>query len=110
MSTRRTIAAAALLAASMGVAVGPAAASEVDRAAEPGPFAMFGDLVVARPSGVAMTAVGTATFVASLPFTAAGGNVKEAGEQLVVGPAKETFVRCLGCRRSGYRSEYDDVE
>jgi hypothetical protein len=68
----------------------------------PGDYAMVADLVVARPLGVVFTAVGAAVFVVSLPFTAAAGGVKEAANGLVVGPAKETFVRCLGCESSGY--------
>jgi hypothetical protein len=48
-------------------------------------------------------------FVVSLPFTAAGGSVKEAGRGLVVGPAKETFVRCLGCPSSGYYHNPDEM-
>lgn len=76
----------------------PAAANDEER---PGAFTMFGDLVVARPIGVAVTAVGSLAFVLSLPFSALGGNVKESADALVVGPARETFQRCLGCRTSG---------
>ena len=64
---------------------------------EPTDGAMMVDLVVARPIGAARTVLGAAVFVVSLPFTALGGGVGEAAETLVVGPAKETFVRCLGC-------------
>ncbi len=71
----------------------------------PDPFAMVGDLVVARPIGLAMTAVGTAAFIVSLPFTAMAGHVSEAAQTLVLGPAETTFVRCLGCRNSGYTSK-----
>jgi len=106
---RRTMIGGLLIAASVAAAGAPPP-GDLRAAQEPGPFAMVGDLLVARPFGIALTAVGTAAFVASLPFTVAGGNVGEAGEQLVVGPGKETFVRCLGCRRAGYRSEYDDVD
>jgi len=41
----------------------------------------------------------------SLPFSALGGNAAEAGEVLVVGPAKATFVRCLGCTRTGRKQQ-----
>lgn len=64
---------------------------------EPRFFGMIGDLVIARPLLVAATILGTGIFVASLPFSAIGGNVKEAANTLVVGPARQTFVRCLGC-------------
>jgi hypothetical protein len=46
---------------------------------------------------LALTLGGTAAFVASLPFTALGGNVEEAAKTLVIGPAKSTFTRCMGC-------------
>ncbi|EAQ97662.1 hypothetical protein [Congregibacter litoralis] len=82
------------------------AQSSIDE--KPNAFAMAGDLVVARPIGLVMTAVGGAAFVVSLPFTALAGSVSESAESLVLGPAKETFVRCLGCRVSGY--SYKDAE
>ena len=78
----------------------PALAQNPD--GRPGDYAMVADLVIARPLGVVFTALGAAVFVVSLPFTAAAGGVKEAANGLVVGPAKETFVRCLGCESSGY--------
>ena len=78
---------------------------------EPSALAMTGDLILARPLLLAATVVGTAVYIVSLPFSLAGGNAKNAGETLVVGPAKATFVRCLGCKRSGYQKDvpsYDD--
>ncbi|MDG1772964.1 MAG: hypothetical protein P8H32_05965 [Oceanicoccus sp.] len=78
---------------------------------EPSALAMAGDLVIARPLLLVATVVGTAFYVVSLPFSLAGGNAIEAGETLVVGPAKSTFVRCLGCTRSGYKKDvvaYED--
>lgn len=63
----------------------------------PPAYAMVGDLVIARPLGLILTAVGTGVFVVTLPFSALGGNVGEAADALVVTPAKTTFVRCLGC-------------
>ncbi|MDV7212115.1 hypothetical protein SAMN04244572_02437 [Azotobacter beijerinckii] len=71
----------------------------------PPAYAMIGDLIVARPFLIAATLAGTAAFVISLPFTALGGNVKEAGQSLVVAPGREAFVRCLGCTTSGYRQD-----
>lgn len=68
---------------------------------EPSAAAMTGDLLIARPLGLVFTTVGTAAFIVSLPFSAAGGNVSQAADTLVVGPARETFVRCLGCRSAG---------
>lgn len=72
---------------------------------EPTALAMTGDLIIARPFLLAMTAVGTLVYVVSLPFSLLGGNAAEAGETLVIGPAEATFVRCLGCTRTGYKQE-----
>lgn len=66
----------------------------------PPAYAMIGDLVVARPFLIAATAVGTAAFIVSLPFSALGGNVGEAAEAMVASPAREAFARCLGCTSS----------
>jgi len=68
---------------------------------KPGAFTMVGDLVVARPVGVVITAVGAVAWVVALPFSALGGNVEGSAEALVLGPARETFQRCLGCRMTG---------
>ena len=57
------------------------------------------------PALLATTIIGSAVYLVSLPFSALGGNAGEAGEVLVVGPAKATFVRCLGCTRTGRKSE-----
>ncbi|MDR7023829.1 hypothetical protein SAMN05216370_1572 [Pseudomonas peli] len=69
----------------------------------PKAFSMIGDLLIARPLLIGATAIGALAFVVSLPFTAAGGNIGEAGHALVVEPGKEAFVRCLGCTTSGYK-------
>ena len=58
--------------------------------------AMMIDLVVYRPVGIALTAVGAAFFVVSLPFTAAAGSTDEAGQTLVGKPFQFTFDRPLG--------------
>lgn len=54
------------------------------------------DILLVRPLGIVATAVGGAIFVVSLPFSALGGNVKEAGNVLVVEPFFYTFKRRLG--------------
>lgn len=72
---------------------------------EPSALAMVGDAVVARPLGLLFTVIGAVTYVATLPLSLAGGNAGEAGKVLVVGPAKATFVRCLGCTKSGYKHD-----
>lgn len=58
--------------------------------------AMTIDILLVRPLGIVATAVGSAIFVVSLPFSALGGNVKEAGKTLVVEPFFYTFKRRLG--------------
>lgn len=63
----------------------------------PSALAMTGDALFARPALLAMTLVGSAVYVVSLPFSLLGGNASEAGKVLVVDPAKATFTRCLGC-------------
>lgn len=78
-------------------------AQQVDE--EPSPLAMAGDALIARPLGVVITAAGTVLYVATLPFSLLGGNAGEAGKALVVAPAEATFVRCLGCTKSGYKHD-----
>ncbi|HWH87348.1 MAG TPA: multidrug transporter [Pseudomonas sp.] len=68
----------------------------------PPAYAMLGDLLIARPLLVVATVIGAGAFVVSLPFTALGGNVGDAGQALVVDPAKAAFVRCLGCIGEGF--------
>jgi hypothetical protein len=58
--------------------------------------AMMADMVLLRPLGIAATAIGTVFFVASLPFSAPGGNAKGAFEKLVAEPAGFAFARPLG--------------
>ena len=67
--------------------------------------AMGGDLLIGRPLLFTATVLGTAIWLVALPFTAAGGNVKDSAQKLVVWPAKNTFVRCLGCPTAGYKKD-----
>ena len=80
---------------------------------EPSGSEMLFDAAIARPLGVATTAVGVAAFIVTLPFSALGGNVANAADKLVIDPARETFVRCLGCRRVGtpdrFRGSEDEI-
>ncbi|MEH6580697.1 MAG: hypothetical protein V7754_02085 [Halioglobus sp.] len=69
---------------------------------------MAADLVISRPIGVVMTVAGAAAFVVSLPFTLLAGNASDAAEKLMIGPAANTFVRCLGCTEPGY--SYRDID
>ena len=67
------------------------------------------DVIAARPLGIVITGVGAALFVVSLPFSLLGGNVGEAGKALVIDPARETFMRCLGCSSAEHSgSNYSD--
>ncbi|MGH8352953.1 MAG: multidrug transporter [Pseudomonas sp.] len=103
---------AAVLALTTGLLALPAQAQEYVQqnasgdpmytANAPKAYSMIGDLLIARPFLIAATAIGAVAFVISLPFSALGGNVGEAGKALVVEPGKEAFVRCLGCTTSGY--------
>lgn len=71
----------------------------------PSALAMTGDALVARPVLLVMTAVSSVVYLVSLPFSALGGNAGEAADVMVIGPAKATFVRCLGCSMSGRKLE-----
>jgi len=77
---------------------------------EPSGGEMMVDALVARPIGLATTVVGAATFIVTLPFSALGGNIDKAADKLVVDPARETFVRCLGCRQSGHPDRFKGQE
>jgi len=72
---------------------------------DPGPVEMIIDGLVVRPLSFVVTVLGTVAFILTVPFSALGGNVGVAAEQLVVTPASYTFTRCLGC----LRREYKDV-
>jgi hypothetical protein len=96
-----------VLAAVMAVS---ASISHVSVAAEPGVvveedpsvMAMTTDLIFVRPIMLVGTVFGSAIWLVSSPFSLAGGNSMQAADTLVVGPAKATFVRCLGCIDDGY--------
>lgn len=64
---------------------------------DPSALRMTGDALVGRPGLLALTALGAATFLVTLPFSLLGGNVDQAADTLVIEPAKQTFARCLGC-------------
>jgi hypothetical protein len=57
---------------------------------------MLADTVLVRPSMFVASIVGVVTFVITLPFSALGGNMDEAGKTLVLDPLEYTFVRPLG--------------
>lgn len=68
------------------------------RTAEEGPSggAMLADAVFMRIPMTAVTLVGAGLFVVTLPFSAIGGNVGEAGTKLVKEPFEYAWVRPLG--------------
>ena len=78
------------------VLAAPASAQVELMKREPGAGAMTYDLLLLRPLGAAATVVGSAIFVVSLPFSALGRNVGNAGRVLVANPFAFTFVRPLG--------------
>jgi len=54
------------------------------------------DVIVARPVSFALTIVGSALFVVSLPVALTAGCVDKTAHTLVVVPGKDTFTRPLG--------------
>jgi len=60
------------------------------------PINVIVDVLVARPISLAMTTVGSALFVVSLPFAAASRSTHETTQTLVVGPARDLFTRPVG--------------
>jgi hypothetical protein len=72
------------------------AAFYTEESEEPTAGTMLADTVMVRPLMLVGTVVGVVAFVVTLPFSALGGNVGEAGRILVVEPAKYTFIRPLG--------------
>jgi hypothetical protein len=73
-----------------------ALAQEYFEAKEPSGEAMLYDMVIMRPAGLVATIVGSAFWLISLPFSAAGDNVDTATKKLVKEPAAYTFKRPLG--------------
>jgi hypothetical protein len=54
------------------------------------------DVIVARPVSFAMTVIGSALFVVSLPVAIPAKSVEKVARTLIVTPAKDTFTRPLG--------------
>ena len=105
-NTRAKRAVTALLVSCLMLPQALLAGSAVDES--PNEWAMVGDLLVARPVGLALTVGGTAVWLVSLPFTILAGHAGEAAETLILGPGESTFMRCLGCRNPGYTGK--DIE
>jgi formate hydrogenlyase subunit 4 len=60
------------------------------------PTSVVVDVAVARPFTFALTILGSALFVVSLPVAIPSQSVGKAAQALVVAPAKDTFTRPLG--------------
>lgn len=73
----------------------PTETRPVSSAERPSAAAMLVDLPV-RILGLVAIGVGAITWVVTLPFSATGGNVEEAGSSLVGDPFRFTFQRPLG--------------
>jgi hypothetical protein len=67
-----------------------------NEAEEPTAGEMLADTVLVRVPMLLATVVGVVTFVVTLPLSALGGNVGQAGNTLVLEPAEYTFLRPLG--------------
>ncbi len=63
---------------------------------QPSPGSAFIDALFYRPVGLAAIPLGSVLFVATLPFSATGGNIGQSFDNLVVAPFKYTFNRPLG--------------
>ncbi len=60
------------------------------------PASVVVDVVIARPLTFAMSILGSALFVVSLPVSVPSGSVKKTAQTLVVGPFNDTFGRPVG--------------
>jgi hypothetical protein len=63
---------------------------------EPDATVMILDGLIARPLGLAVTTVGTATFLVTLPFSAASGDTGKAARGMIAEPGAWTFTRPMG--------------
>jgi hypothetical protein len=87
---------AVLLATSNMAYVSNAQAMDYTTTERPSGGAMLADAVFMRIPMTAVTIVGAGLFVVTLPFSAIGGNVGEAGTKLVKEPFEYAWVRPLG--------------
>lgn len=93
---RRSVAVLVLTAFLLASLVPGTLASTHKTSADDETIGMVMDALLVRPIGVIGQAAGVLIFVVSLPFTALGGNVREAAEKLVIEPARFTWDRPLG--------------
>ena len=81
---------------SLGMGVQTVQAQDCTDQTHKDPGLMTADVALARPVGAVATVAGFAIYLISSPFSALGGNSKEAWESLVQSPANYTFKRPLG--------------
>jgi hypothetical protein len=112
MKSTKRLAAMAVIAAAAILAGSPSHSASSGFYQESGPRweDQVVDAVVARPLGIVATGAGAVVWGVSLPFSLLGGNAGESADKLVGGPARETFVRCLGCRSAGRRQFAADTQ
>ena len=87
---------AIMLATSNMIFISSAYAGNYESTERPTGGAMLMDAVLMRIPMTAVTIVGAAVFVVTLPFSALGGNVGEAGTKLVKEPFEYAWMRPLG--------------
>ena len=58
--------------------------------------AIVGDMLFARPLGLAAVVAGAAAWIVTLPFAALGGNIDQTTHSLITNPVKYTFARPVG--------------
>lgn len=90
---------AIMVAFSLGLSAGEAGAqSQTAPALQPEPTAtiVILDGLIGRPLGLAATVTGTATFIATLPFSLPTGDIGRAARGMIGEPAAWTFRRPLG--------------
>ena len=70
---------------------------EIFDESHPSAAAMFLDTFGARPVYIVTAVVGVAVTAVSLPFSLLGGNTGEVAKAWIGVPAKNAFLRCVGC-------------
>ncbi len=63
---------------------------------EPNDATIIGDILLARPLGLAMIAAGSVLFVVALPVSLPSRSVGNVGQRLVLDPVEFTFIRPVG--------------
>lgn len=87
---------APILAFTLTLTVSPTGAQSRQPQPQPAPGAVATDLLLARPGGLAATALGAVIFVVGLPFTLINGSTDQSAQALMGKPAEYTFSRPLG--------------